>query len=362
MEKNILFFFIIFTLTSCSNYNKIAKAIINKNYNNLSYTLIHKNKVFFDNDTTEIKYKVYLKKNNEDTLYGYNFILENNNSYIINFNNKTYFFYPKKKIYYVIKPFYSKYNDYILPNNKLEKITNSLEIKKNKKKGLIIIKKKNKNFKEFTNIYSKHILSIKDKQYSKIIKNVDYKFTNQYDVFAFTNFDYSSIINIENKLNLLRSNYFEKKLSKKKKRNIVEYNSEINFKGFDIKENKNIELKSLYGKIIILDYWYMSCYACIKTIPFINKLNETYSRNDIIVLGVNIIDKSKNSMLNKFAKDNSMNYPIIITDENPLKINSFPTIVLINKQGKIIFSYSGYNKEKEKELQRIIEGLLINDN
>ena len=105
--------------------------------------------------------------------------------------------------------------------------------------------------------------------------------------------------------------------------------------------------------MIILDYWHMSCYPCIKSFPFLNKLKSMYPDEKLQIIGVNIIDTNK-TVLKQFINSNNIEYQTILTKENYLNINEFPTFILINKKKKIIYSYSGVNQVKENEIIKII--------
>jgi thiol-disulfide isomerase/thioredoxin len=130
------------------------------------------------------------------------------------------------------------------------------------------------------------------------------------------------------------------------------YNQDDIFRLVDIKAN-----------FIILDFWYSSCYPCIKGIPSVNKLYRDYKDKGVAVYGVNMIDdevKSK-ARLEKFFKNNHMEYPPVIVD--PIKsteigINAYPTLLVLNKDYQIVFMEDGFSEHLYEKVSAFLDANL----
>ncbi len=113
------------------------------------------------------------------------------------------------------------------------------------------------------------------------------------------------------------------------------------------------------GNYTLLDFWYMGCMPCIKAIPEIQKLADKYSF--LKVYGVNCFDTAKERIeqLPKFRASNNMRYPVLLTDKQTtrnFKVDVWPTIYLINKEGIVIYSEIG-KPENFDRLESILKQL-----
>ena len=127
-------------------------------------------------------------------------------------------------------------------------------------------------------------------------------------------------------------------------------NKKFPFNDFNLSESKTIKLSDLKGKVVLLDFWYRSCFPCIKAMPELAKLQKEFE-NDLVVIGIN--DRDEQDQVADFLKYKKVNYSSTYKSElhisNSLKINAFPTTIIIDKNGAIIFMETGFNKEKIKK-------------
>ena len=47
-----------------------------------------------------------------------------------------------------------------------------------------------------------------------------------------------------------------------------------------------LNLKSLRGKVVVLDFWAFDCEPCIETMPHIVELHEKYAKDGLVVIGI----------------------------------------------------------------------------
>ena len=115
------------------------------------------------------------------------------------------------------------------------------------------------------------------------------------------------------------------------------------FKTTDINGNK-INTKNLAGRIIVLNFWFINCPPCRMEIPELSKLSATYKSDSSIVFLAIALDKKYD--LEQFLDGSGFGYTIIdngrfITDQ--YRINSYPTNVIVDQNGKVYFHSSGLN-------------------
>lgn len=95
---------------------------------------------------------------------------------------------------------------------------------------------------------------------------------------------------------------------------------------------------STKGKIIVLKCWFIHCVACVKEFPELNKLVEEYkNRNDMQFVSLAMDSKDE---LTLFLKTKEFKYAVVPQQKKfmfeKLKIMSYPTHILIGKDGKIV--------------------------
>lgn len=129
------------------------------------------------------------------------------------------------------------------------------------------------------------------------------------------------------------------------------------FKATDMNGNK-INTKNLVGKIIVLNYWFIKCPPCVREMPELNHLVETYKTDSSVVFIAIALDQKYD--LEQFLKATPFEYTIVhegrfIADQN--KITSYPTNVVIDQQGKVYFHSSGLFMNTAYWINKSIEEL-----
>ncbi|HVJ94378.1 MAG TPA: TlpA disulfide reductase family protein [Labilithrix sp.] len=100
----------------------------------------------------------------------------------------------------------------------------------------------------------------------------------------------------------------------------------------------SLELRSLRGRPIVLDFWATWCGPCQAEAPIINALALRYKDKGLAVVGVNTSDES--GLAERFARKKGLSFPIVYDENNTIAkqygITSMPTLVVVSKTGKIV--------------------------
>lgn len=137
------------------------------------------------------------------------------------------------------------------------------------------------------------------------------------------------------------------------------YNSEaLNFKVTDLQE-RIFELEQNKGKVIALVFFYNNCSPCI---PMLDDLQEIYSQfkdRGVEVVALNPVDtKMEKEQMLSFVKDHNINYYVAqipkYTVEEMYLVRYFPTIFIIDKKGRVVFSHQGYNTLFKDKISKVI--------
>lgn len=115
-------------------------------------------------------------------------------------------------------------------------------------------------------------------------------------------------------------------------------------------KNENISLSELKGKVILLDFWFKNCGPCIESVPHLNAINAKFKSKKFEILGINSWDSKKD--IDWFCNKHEVAYNVLMNGKDLAEkygVNLFPTIVLIDKQGKVLYS-GGFDQAKIEEL------------
>jgi thiol-disulfide isomerase/thioredoxin len=127
------------------------------------------------------------------------------------------------------------------------------------------------------------------------------------------------------------------------------------FKGMDMNE-KPIDTKQLAGKVLVINFWFINCLPCRKEMPALNKLVSKYAKDSSIIFIA--IARDKKPEIETFLKTTSLDYRIICDGENLVQkygIEHFPTNLVINREGKIIYHTSLSGPVPDYWLEKAVE-------
>ena len=109
----------------------------------------------------------------------------------------------------------------------------------------------------------------------------------------------------------------------------------------------SVQLADLKGSLVLLEFWFPYCAGCIQAIPEINKIRDTYLKNNLKVYGIEFT-RSENESLDHYIKKQGIKYPTLYMGQNVSKdygVNAAPTFFLIDKKGFIVYSSIGLYKD-----------------
>ncbi len=132
--------------------------------------------------------------------------------------------------------------------------------------------------------------------------------------------------------------------------------------GINVLNNQPFQLSDHFGKVILLDFWYTHCPPCVRAIPHISRFYQEHHKDGLEVFGLNSIDPPDSNLV-KFLRNLDAKYPVIHTQSSAdlmYKIIAYPSMYVIDRQGKIAYIEVGFTPErfgrlKQKVLQLLAE-------
>jgi peroxiredoxin len=117
-----------------------------------------------------------------------------------------------------------------------------------------------------------------------------------------------------------------------------------------------INLSDLKGKVVLVDFFYKSCYPCMLELSKLVSLYEKYKNKGLVIIGIDPIDKQEDDLKSFLAK-RSVLYDVLLGGKELAKeyhISGYPAVYILDKNGKILFALSGYSGGMENILEDVI--------
>jgi len=133
----------------------------------------------------------------------------------------------------------------------------------------------------------------------------------------------------------------------------------LNFKLKDL-SNKDVQLSSLKGKVLLMDFWATWCGPCKVEIPWFIEFQNKYGKDGLQVVGVLTEDTPEKAR--PFAQQWKMNYTILNGNERDDLDEAYgpmfglPVTILISRDGRVCSKHVGLSSKDafEKEIKSLL--------
>jgi cytochrome c biogenesis protein CcmG/thiol:disulfide interchange protein DsbE len=119
------------------------------------------------------------------------------------------------------------------------------------------------------------------------------------------------------------------------------------------------------NNLTVIDFWATWCSPCMKAIPKLNKIYDIYKENGVQFIGLNMDSPRNAAKIKPFINAHNIQYPVLKdpdgTVTSRLNITSIPVLLIVNKNGEIVFRHLGYRSGDEKIIEEKIKKLLFEE-
>ncbi|MEQ9302893.1 MAG: TlpA disulfide reductase family protein [Marinoscillum sp.] len=138
----------------------------------------------------------------------------------------------------------------------------------------------------------------------------------------------------------------------------------------------NTELKDIDGNYVtidelkgdnltVIDFWATWCKPCIKAIPELEKLSNSFMDMGVAFIGINNDSPRNISKVRPMSKSLGMTYPVLLDSEqelfNEMLISALPTLLILDVNGTVVYTHEGYARGDEEIIRSKIQELLSNE-
>jgi cytochrome c biogenesis protein CcdA/thiol-disulfide isomerase/thioredoxin len=132
---------------------------------------------------------------------------------------------------------------------------------------------------------------------------------------------------------------------------------------FNTPGDRPLTLRSLRGRVVLVDFWTYTCINCLRTLPYLTAWDRTYHKDGLAIVGVHSpefpFEKDAGNVQEAIER-NDIRYPVV--QDNDLATWSaygnqyWPSEYFIDARGRVRFAHYGEGEYSEKE--QIIRELL----
>lgn len=128
-----------------------------------------------------------------------------------------------------------------------------------------------------------------------------------------------------------------------------------------------LTLKSLHGRVVLIEFWTFACYNCRNTLPALKKWDAQYRDKGLTIIGVHTPELDFERDIDQLRREVAglgIKYPVV-TDQDystwkAYDVEAWPTLFVLDKQGRVRWTHIGEGYYDQTE--QVIKKLLAEDN
>jgi peroxiredoxin len=115
-------------------------------------------------------------------------------------------------------------------------------------------------------------------------------------------------------------------------------------------DGRNLRLSEFRGQVVLVNFWTRSDGDSRQQMPALDRINITYQRAGLVVIGVSVDDDLRRSK--EFAAAMGVSYPILFDTGAQIGKNYFlqkmPMTILVDRAGVVRYSAVGFKRGDER--------------
>jgi cytochrome c biogenesis protein CcmG, thiol:disulfide interchange protein DsbE len=120
------------------------------------------------------------------------------------------------------------------------------------------------------------------------------------------------------------------------------------------------QLAEYRGHVVWLDFWASWCGPCKQSFPWMQHIQERFADRGLLVVAVNLDHERKDAerFLADFPHDFSIRFDSAGTWPTNMNVKAMPTSFLLDSEGNVLYTHTGFNPADEGRYESEIEQLL----
>jgi peroxiredoxin len=125
-------------------------------------------------------------------------------------------------------------------------------------------------------------------------------------------------------------------------------------------DGRNLRLSEFRGQVVLVNFWTRSDGDSRQQLPALDRINTTYQRAGLVVLGVSVDDDLRRSK--EFAAAMNVSYPLLFETGTQIGkdylLQKMPMTILVDRSGVVRYAAVGFKRGDERTYVDQIRGLL----
>ena len=123
---------------------------------------------------------------------------------------------------------------------------------------------------------------------------------------------------------------------------------------------QSLQLKDFRGTVIYLDFWASWCIPCRESFPWMNKIEQQYSKKGFKVIAVNLDENRSqaDAFLKKYPAQFTVGFDASGDSAEAFNVKGMPSSYLIDRRGNILSSHIGFRQKEIEQLESAIRAAL----
>ena len=117
-----------------------------------------------------------------------------------------------------------------------------------------------------------------------------------------------------------------------------------------------LKIEELRGRVVLVDFWTFGCYNCRNTLPALKSWDERYRADGLTIIGVHTPEFDREKELGNVreqVRSLGIRYAVLTDNDyetwNAYNVQAWPTILILDKQGRIRWTHIGEGLYDEQE-------------
>ena len=117
-----------------------------------------------------------------------------------------------------------------------------------------------------------------------------------------------------------------------------------------------LTLKSVHGRVVLIEFWTFACYNCRNTLPTVKKWDAQYRDKGLTIIGVHTpeLDYERNvDNLRKEVAALGITFPVVTDNDyatwRTYRVEAWPTLFVLDKEGRVRWTHVGEGAYNETE-------------
>ncbi len=119
------------------------------------------------------------------------------------------------------------------------------------------------------------------------------------------------------------------------------------------------DVKTLEGKVYVVDFWATWCHSCVEGIEDLNKINKKYSDRGLVFMSL-CQDKSPDT-IDQMIREKNINFHVAIDHGTAdwFEVKYYPTVAVVSHDGKIVWQGKPWDKKFVKAIDTAMKAASV---